>query len=748
MNSNRDKDLKRALALSRKEGEEAEGEEEQEEEDEEEVSDEDGYSTTGWSSSEEEDEEDEQGGGGEEEDEEAREKRAAERLRVLEAAGILIRGDAPKGKAAASAAAAATSGGEEPAETLAADPLAKEEAQETEEQLLQRKRTRRGPKPERPERKGSRRPKKPQRAPPAVPPPVPASASSTSTSNIPVDGKHEAGPAVPAKDAPEVEMDDAYARYVEFTQEVSAKRPVETPTTPAASSSRHSGLFSSKRIPSLSTTSPPSSPPPAASASGAGEPSRGSGFLSTIMSMSSRRGAASPAERKATPTISGPMALGSPVPSPAPGEKPMPDRTSLISISSTSSSSQATTLATTIDSAAQPPSMTTTSWSSQLGEDNGDFLAQMPAKERKRQEAIFELIQTETTHVRDLQVIVEVFYSSLIAPQPDGQPPALTDKATTVIFANIEDVLLAAVSLLSDLETRQRESHLIVDRIGDVLQTHMERMAVYIPYCVNQSTAAQILEAERKRNESLESQLALLRTTHPKARGLDLASFLLIPMQRLTRYPLLISQIVKYTEAEEGEVAIFEQEVDSLKKSLTEAQSLLDTTNETIRLRQDHGRLHDISRKLYIGSSEGKNGSVHLDLTQPTRFMGRRRILRDEVLTKHRSGRKISVLLCSDLLLLLVEGISSSKSADGGGPTTVTRLYRMPMPLEEIVVGDAPNVAKAFSANPRDDAAFQVVHQGREKTNLRCQSARHAHLWMRDIDVARAACLAAAVSRL
>ena len=92
----------------------------------------------------------------------------------------------------------------------------------------------------------------------------------------------------------------------------------------------------------------------------------------------------------------------------------------------------------------------------------------IPEKERNRQEAIFEFILTESSHVRDLQIIVEVFFNSMQS--------LLSDKASTVILANIEDVLLAAVSFLSDLEQRQRESRLYLDQIADVLQRHMPSM--------------------------------------------------------------------------------------------------------------------------------------------------------------------------------------------------------------------------------------------------------------------------------
>ncbi|KAJ1021442.1 hypothetical protein NDA13_005483 [Ustilago tritici] len=45
----------------------------------------------------------------------------------------------------------------------------------------------------------------------------------------------------------------------------------------------------------------------------------------------------------------------------------------------------------------------------------------------------FELISTETAHVRDLQIIVEAFFSSTQS--------MLTEKANTIIFANIQNAL-------------------------------------------------------------------------------------------------------------------------------------------------------------------------------------------------------------------------------------------------------------------------------------------------------------------
>ena len=117
---------------------------------------------------------------------------------------------------------------------------------------------------------------------------------------------------------------------------------------------------------------------------------------------------------------------------------------------------------------------------------DASVLETMSDKERKRQEAIFEFIATEATYNRDLQLIVEaspsgaheryvaeqqVFYASMMR--------SLDDKALTVIFANVEDILLFNTGFLSSLEQRQKACRLYIDVIGDVLEEHAPAMSVY-----------------------------------------------------------------------------------------------------------------------------------------------------------------------------------------------------------------------------------------------------------------------------
>jgi hypothetical protein len=254
-------------------------------------------------------------------------------------------------------------------------------------------------------------------------------------------------------------------------------------------------------------------------------------------------------------------------------------------------------------------------------------VANLPDRERKRQEAIYEFIKTEQAYVQALQQVIEVFFEAV--------RPALTAKAAAIIFANVEDILLFNTIFLSELEDRQRRSQLYIDHIGDIIKTHVKGLDVYRPYCVNQTNAANTLAELRGQDPNLRTALE-----KSKVNGLDLSAFLLEPMQRLTRYPLLIGQMLKYTEEESEDCA-------ALGRALEVAERILSGVNEAVRSQQDYEKLLKLSDSLVFPGVK----DARLDLVAPTRNLGPRKILKEGKLAKAKSGRKLTGYLFNDLLL-------------------------------------------------------------------------------------------------
>ncbi|CAE6506752.1 unnamed protein product, partial [Rhizoctonia solani] len=303
----------------------------------------------------------------------------------------------------------------------------------------------------------------------------------------------------------------------------------------------------------------------------------------------------------------------------------------------------------------------------------------IPDDERKRQEAIFELIATESAYVRDLQMIVEKFYASMV--------PMLDEKSATVIFANVEDILLCNTTFLSSLEERQKDCRLYIDHIGDILNAHMNQMAVYMPYCVHQAPAIKVLQGLRKDNSELATHLQVrLGTFRQPGKSR--------PSSKRT-------EILHHTQAE--------AERAQISHAIHTTERILEGVNEAIREREGAERLGEISKGLYVGQG-------HLDLTAPTRYMGPRRLIKEGVLVKAKSGRRLHAVLCNDIVVLMDAAAQS--------------LYRMPMALTELNVREG-----------KDDQtlSIQVAYpRGGDTIVLRASSSREARSWIEALERARA----------
>jgi len=331
--------------------------------------------------------------------------------------------------------------------------------------------------------------------------------------------------------------------------------------------------------------------------------------------------------------------------------------------------------------------METRTWSSLVGSAT---LSRYTEKEKNRQEAIYELIKTEAVFVENCQMILQVFYREL--------EPVIGPRASRIVFANVEDVMLFGATFLSALERRQVQSGSYhVTSVGDIVLDYMQGVHVFRPYCTNQANASRALH-DLKLRPAVANLLNGL-----KVKGLELEHYLLQPMQRLTRYPLLIAQIIKYTD---------EASLDAhrLANALKKVQDVLTATNEAVRKQENDFALMSISEQLVIPGSD-----VKFSLATKTRFVGARRLVREGVLTKGRSRKRLRVFLFNDFVLL---------TREVGGQL---EMYRAPMALEEcqLVPG-------------RDAQSFLLRHHHESfLLKLPDPSRASAHPWIADFDAAR-----------
>ncbi|XP_037610884.1 dynamin-binding protein isoform X3 [Sebastes umbrosus] len=157
----------------------------------------------------------------------------------------------------------------------------------------------------------------------------------------------------------------------------------------------------------------------------------------------------------------------------------------------------------------------------------------------KRAKVIEELLQTEKDYIKDLQMCVEEIVEPL-------QKKQVKNVDFDGLFGNIGSVI--------DLSQRLFETLQDTDSIGTVfLGFKAELEEVYKIYCQNHDDAISLLESyEKDENiqchvlECLERLRAIYREWG-KTNYINLGSFLIKPVQRVMRYPLLLMELLGAT---------------------------------------------------------------------------------------------------------------------------------------------------------------------------------------------------------
>ncbi|XP_062292716.1 intersectin-2-like [Scomber scombrus] len=339
----------------------------------------------------------------------------------------------------------------------------------------------------------------------------------------------------------------------------------------------------------------------------------------------------------------------------------------------------------------------------------------MTPQERKRQGYIHELIQTEETYVNDLELVLEVFH------KPMSESGRLTEVEMNMIFVNWRELIMSNTKLLKALRVRKKTGgeNMPVQLIGDLLASELAHMQPYIRFCSCQLNAAALLQSKTSNQQDFKDFLKKIATNY-RCKGMPLSSFLLKPMQRITRYPLLIKNILEHTpdtHADHG----------PLRESLERAEELCSQVNEGVREKENSDRLE------WIQSHVQCEGPIeHLVFNSLTNCLGPRKLLYSGRLYKTKSSRELWAFLFNDFLLLT----HSAKSFSSSGPDKLfspktniqLKMYKTPLFLNEVLVKMPPDPSS-------DEPIFHVSHIDRVYT-LRIETLNERTAWVQKIKAA------------
>lgn len=172
-------------------------------------------------------------------------------------------------------------------------------------------------------------------------------------------------------------------------------------------------------------------------------------------------------------------------------------------------------------------------------------------------------------------------------------------------------------------------------RIGQILCSHLPTMVNdYFQYCNSRSQANRSLQTKMDSNEAFR---LYLRTFQDKTAGLSLNGFLTKPIQRVTRYPLLIEKILKHTSTNHPDYL-------SMKQALDTARQLNERINQQISEQESSSRLDWLQQHLIFGSDENAADGYLFDellkLNSLTRFNIQRQLILHGLMMKVRERKR------------------------------------------------------------------------------------------------------------
>ncbi|ODQ49843.1 Dbl homology domain-containing protein [Saitoella complicata NRRL Y-17804] len=274
---------------------------------------------------------------------------------------------------------------------------------------------------------------------------------------------------------------------------------------------------------------------------------------------------------------------------------------------------------------------------------SGATRTSLSRKMKKRLDVAQEILTTERSYVESLWVIQEYFVEPLIdslsMPQPILSRARLND-----IFQNFADILSLSTHLLTSLTTRLDPlctGHVMlgswdpeISHLGDIFSSegvgHFLKM--YALYCRNFSSAVGAMEHETRENAAFRTFLGDAERKKV-LRGLDLGSYLLLPVQRVPRYKLLLHDLLRYTDEEHPD----HEKLLEAFRLVEQVASLID---DTIRQYENWLAMLQIQRSLF-------------GLDQPLLSVPSRKFIKRGLLYKvgRRNHQRREFLLFSDCLI-------------------------------------------------------------------------------------------------
>ena len=251
-------------------------------------------------------------------------------------------------------------------------------------------------------------------------------------------------------------------------------------------------------------------------------------------------------------------------------------------------------------------------------------------REKKRQEVISEICYTERDFVKDLEYLRD-FWIYPLRGKINGMspiPPQRREKVVRNIFTNIIDApsIHGVSSRFARAITERQQKTPVVRNVGDIFLEFVPQFEPFIFYGSKQLEGKFEFENERSLNKDF-SRFVDEVERRRESRKLELNGYLTKPTTRLARYPLLLENVLKYTDPDNPDKEDIPKVLVMIRELLSRVNAESGKAENRFNLRRLHEQLRfrpnekvdlkltDEGRELVVKSQFKKSPTENPDIT-------------------------------------------------------------------------------------------------------------------------------------
>ncbi|XP_073340856.1 uncharacterized protein plekhg6 [Pagrus major] len=376
-----------------------------------------------------------------------------------------------------------------------------------------------------------------------------------------------------------------------------------------------------------------------------------------------------------------------------------------------------------------------------------DSHSTMTKTQRHQQEALWEFVHTELTYINKLIIIKDLVMAALVNMHQHG---FLLETTPELLFSNLPSILAAHQlfwqEVIYPMLHEVRRTGMPFDPVrleAGCLQFH-QRFSCYQHYCWEEENN---MEFTRRQMESNQHFLTFVQwvETHPQCERMRLGDMQAKPHQRVTKYPLLLKAVLKYTEDTNVQ--------HTIRGMLSSVNSFLESINDYLRLKDEELALNISAQRVEGYEVEGINEEIdkhvrevcQFDLSCPIRGVGpevvRKLLLEENLKIRGRKDSKLEVvaLLFSDVLLMTKVQKKGERLKVVRPPLALDRTFCIALKdgcsFVLVEVGELQSAMNVyiFAASTSESCSRWVstIHQAKETLNSwrQAENKRQMEIW-------------------